>query len=1102
MTIQCRDNDLRLQRHAKSGDVNGIKSVEVNYRSQPQTLVCVLFQEHPNKSFNPILIDSENKEKLDWKHPWCANANKLEFPLPKRVQEGKTYELLIRSLEDSNEIPIGWDPRLSSAEFTYNATANTETDFLPVEPKHTPRFETPSINYLAKDYATFRQLVLDRMAITMPGWQETHVADLGMTLVELLAFVADRLSYEQDAVATESYLGTARQRSSVRRHARLADYRMHEGCNARTFLHLQVRGESSFDPKDLIFTTEFPAGLQLPEGPVSIDRIPEEAWKYVVPFEAMPRVRGDWRLRPEHVKSKHDIRLTLERLQSSKTADGKASAHCPNTPHAVIDSARLKSFLKGELINLRPFTTLIRTPFLSSDSRYIADVEKCPEKVNDVNDWIDEVNEWLEEVDILTEALQTGQETLYQSIEPLIPQIAHLSIPERNRVLFDAAFPEEISPANLTDRIPLYEAHNEIHFYTWDESQCWLEQGATSATLVDYDDRAVATLRTPCVTSPSDQPACQRKLCGLSVGDFLVFEEVVGPLTGNTSDADHSKRHVIRITNINQTSDPVKGCGKCERFILEIEWDRRDALPFPLCISSKRPPPYCDAVRNVSVARGNLFLVDHGRSLDRIPLGNPVQSVQRQVDCGSAWNPPRIETTLVPFRPVIDQPNLCYSQALVENGPASESLVQDLSKSHPSVRLIAIPSADGIEPISITSEFLKSDDGDRLRQIWSRLSESEQIVLENMLRPDEAVELRELIRGFGPQRPAGSRKERLRQLLGRLLTEGTWESNFDLMDTGPEDRQFVVEMDERRRAHVRFGDGEHGRALEPGTQFYVEMRAGGGTRGNVGAEQITRVVIRQNAFLTVNQVRNPLPAKGGTDPEPIEQAKLLAPHAYKKDQPRALIASDYGRLAQAKFSDRIQSIYASSRHAGTFEWIDVAIDPRGSEIDSSKLVQEVQAYLDRVRKIGHLVRVTLQTTVPVDLQMNVTINPHYPRQLVHGAIASRLSNQTLEDGLLGFFHPDRMVLGRSIHSNEIIHEVLQVDGVVKAQVTRLGRLGECDESKNNQSMHTNASAIPSSATGGGQWTEFTLPLGPLEVATLDRNSKCGGRLTLSLEGGR
>ena len=47
---------------------------------------------------------------------------------------------------------------------------------------------------------------------------ERHVPDLGIALVELLAYVGDYLSYYQDAVATEAYLDTARRRISVRRH--------------------------------------------------------------------------------------------------------------------------------------------------------------------------------------------------------------------------------------------------------------------------------------------------------------------------------------------------------------------------------------------------------------------------------------------------------------------------------------------------------------------------------------------------------------------------------------------------------------------------------------------------------------------------------------------------------------------------------------------------------------------------------------------------------------------------------------------------------------------------------------------------------------------
>ena len=98
----------------------------------------------------------------------------------------------------------------------------------------------PEIDYLAKDYASFRQLMLDHLALRVPGWTERSEADLGIVLVEILAYVGDYLSYYQDAVATEAYLGTARRRTSIKRHVRLLDYVLHEGCNARVWVQIQV----------------------------------------------------------------------------------------------------------------------------------------------------------------------------------------------------------------------------------------------------------------------------------------------------------------------------------------------------------------------------------------------------------------------------------------------------------------------------------------------------------------------------------------------------------------------------------------------------------------------------------------------------------------------------------------------------------------------------------------------------------------------------------------------------------------------------------------------------------------------------------------------
>ncbi|HZD09412.1 MAG TPA: hypothetical protein VE176_14240, partial [Candidatus Limnocylindrales bacterium] len=58
----------------------------------------------------------------------------------------------------------------------------------------------PDIDYMAKDYASFRRALLDLIPTFKPSWTERHEADIGMVLLELLAYTGDQLSYYQDAV--------------------------------------------------------------------------------------------------------------------------------------------------------------------------------------------------------------------------------------------------------------------------------------------------------------------------------------------------------------------------------------------------------------------------------------------------------------------------------------------------------------------------------------------------------------------------------------------------------------------------------------------------------------------------------------------------------------------------------------------------------------------------------------------------------------------------------------------------------------------------------------------------------------------------------------
>jgi len=136
--------------------------------------------------------------------------------------------------------PTGFDPRLSEIDFAFKVECPSEFDCKSEVMCRPQTLAQPPIDYLAKDYASFRRLMLDRLSVLMPDWQERSAADMQVALVELLAYVGDHLSYFQDAVATEAYLGTARKRVSIRRHARLLDYTMHEGCNARAWVCFEV----------------------------------------------------------------------------------------------------------------------------------------------------------------------------------------------------------------------------------------------------------------------------------------------------------------------------------------------------------------------------------------------------------------------------------------------------------------------------------------------------------------------------------------------------------------------------------------------------------------------------------------------------------------------------------------------------------------------------------------------------------------------------------------------------------------------------------------------------------------------------------------------
>jgi hypothetical protein len=177
------------------------------------------------------------------------------------------YELRLRTDANTPEPPPGFDPVGASVTFRFKALCPTDRDCgQPAACTEAPPSQ-PTLDYLTKDYTGFRTLMLDRLATLLPNWSDRNAADPGVALVELLAHTADLLSARADAVATEAYLNTARERTSVRRHARLIGYTMDDGRNARVWAQIVPANDTP-----VAIPVHTPLVTRIPGLPVSIPR--------------------------------------------------------------------------------------------------------------------------------------------------------------------------------------------------------------------------------------------------------------------------------------------------------------------------------------------------------------------------------------------------------------------------------------------------------------------------------------------------------------------------------------------------------------------------------------------------------------------------------------------------------------------------------------------------------------------------------------------------------------------------------------------------------------------------------------------------------------
>ncbi|MCU1264365.1 MAG: hypothetical protein JWM21_683 [Acidobacteria bacterium] len=646
--------------------------------------------------------------------------------------------------------------------------------------------------------------------------------------------------------------------------------------------------------------------------------------------------------------------------------------------------------------------------------------------------------------------LEKGQGANTTKLLSRIPGESSLLIPQKE--LAQALTTRPLVFELLHDLL-LFEAHNEMKFYTWDSRNCCLPKGATKATLRDDGPNGPSKLR---------------------AGDVLIFEERKGPLTGVTKDADPSHRHAVLLTRVfpeaqlgsvngspvrlaaTQFTDPLNGTP-----VIEIEWAQADALPFPLCVSGETTVGgFAD---DISMALGNIALADHGKTVTDEPATGPLKLEE-------------ISTSLSPDTVPDADPALEAIVASTADRCTRAQRNVAAARYRPRLTKGPLTHATPLEDAASRAE----------RDQHRRLNDPSLEILDAIAGPFRAKSLRSATSVIKL-----STKDRQQLTLPCIwLARFTgapdlerWTPMRELLASHANSREFAVEVETDGTSYLRFGDGLLGERPPSGTRFLATFRIGNGAAGNVGADTLAHLVSSTiSGPATVTAVRNPLPATGGIEPETIEQVRQNAPSAFRI-QERAVTPADYEEIAVRKeLADRcgidVQRAAATPRWTGSWHTTFLTVDRFGGNNVDDEFKQTFSGCLERFRMAGEDLEIDTPQYVSLEIEIAVCIKPGYYFSNVRQTLLDVFSDRVLPNNQRGLFHPDNLSFGQAVYGSALIAAAQAVAGVDSVMLRKFQR------------QHVDSTAA---------LTSGKLALGRLEIARLsnDRNFPERGSLLVS-----
>lgn len=242
-----------------------------------------------------------------------------------------------------------------------------------------------------------------------------------------------------------------------------------------------------------------------------------------------------------------------------------------------------------------------------------------------------------------------------------------------------------------------------------------------------------------------------------------------------------------------------------------------------------------------------------------------------------------------------------------------------------------------------------------------------------------------------------------------------WTARQSLLDSGPFAADFVVEVEDDRTAHVRFGDDRNGMRPTQGSELHVRLRVGGGSIGNVAARSLCHVASADPRVLGAS---NPVDARGGTDPEPLSTVRALAPDAFRAND-RVVVLEDYLQVVTSVAG--VVDAQVRFEPTGTGPLARVVIQPEPRWGAQPWVLEQVRAAVRDRQPLGVGLHVQPAIALPVDMVLDAWVAPGWVVSQV-----SRSLDVAVRDALLD---PARFGFGVALRASDVVRDLMEVPGV-------------------------------------------------------------------------